>query len=317
MDAKKIAFASFLFLAIILQPAFCEQAGNSTLSVTFLSSDGTPLSGEMVTFSVDGSDVTAYTDAGGVATVEAAAGGEVRASVKKNEYDYSFSFNVSADGSPTSDTARLPQLLTIDSFEASPDGAGCYRLSAKASDPRTNKPISVRMAQVKNGAQGGAVQLSIDDSNAYVGRVCAEAGTVVVVTASNTYETAVKNITLTAPAPPPPPEPIQPVANFTNSTNATGQLVPPAPSGPGLSEVLGSVFVAIVVVAIVALAAIVALSRLNPGVAKYFARTYEILVGSAVRPINEYLRTVFRKKEPPPELPTFGQPPQGPMAPQV
>ena len=47
------------------------------------------------------------------------------------------------------------------------------------------------------------------------------------------------------------------------------------------------------------------------GIAKYFTHAWGLLAESTVRPIVEYLRSLARKREPPPELPTFGQPPSG------
>jgi hypothetical protein len=88
---------------------------------------------------------------------------------------------------------------------------------------------------------------------------------------------------------------------------------------PSPIEGLGAVLVGIVILALVFGAAVIVLGRTNPqaagGAVKYLARTWDMLAGSTVRPIVEYLRSIFRKKEPPP-VASFGQqPPSGPMMP--
>ena len=309
--AKTVAFAAFLLLSC-LPLAHCS--GATVLSVAFLSIDGTPLAGEKVSFSAGGADSTAYTDAAGVASISLTASGEVNASVKKNDYNYLFSYNVAADGIAKNVTAALLPLLRIDRFEAAPAGEGCYKLSAKASDPRTNRPITVKMEKLMpDGSPDGAVQLSIDDNGMYVGNVCTSAETRVAVTASNAYETTTRNLTI-APAAPPPVQ--LPPANITNKTNETVKQPPfePETSAPP-SDVLGTAFIGIAILALAAFAAILIISRFNPGVAKYFGHTYEMMLGSLVRPINEYLRSVLGRRPPPPQVPKFGLPPQGPMMP--
>jgi len=289
--------------------------GSSMLTIKFISADGTALAGEKVTFTYDGTDISAYTDAGGMASIDVDKSGEVFASVKKNDYAYSFSFNVTADGSPQNGTAVLAPLLKIDYFESKPEGQGCYMLSAKASDPRLNKPISIRMVQVKNDSTpAGEVRVALGESGMYTGTVCTTPDMSVKVIASNAYETVEKTIALAQASVQEPPRPVN------VQPNATGPVVLPKPiveTSP--VEGLGAILVGIVILALIFCAAALVLGRQNPqaagGVAKYFAHTWNVLGGSTVRPIVEYLRSLIRKKEPP-QMPTFGQqPPAGPMMP--
>ncbi|MFA6908095.1 MAG: hypothetical protein WC263_04690, partial [Candidatus Micrarchaeia archaeon] len=164
--------------------------GSTMLTVKFMLQNGTPLSGEKVVFSHGGADVSAYTDAGGAVSIDVGANGTVLASVRKNDYDYSFAFNVTADGRLKSETAVLAPLLKIDYFESRSDGAGCYRLSAKASDPRLNKPISLRMMQVRSdNTTAGEIRTELGEDGMRAGRVCAGDGMSVKAVASNAYET--------------------------------------------------------------------------------------------------------------------------------
>ncbi|MFA6213839.1 MAG: hypothetical protein WC717_01015 [Candidatus Micrarchaeia archaeon] len=69
-------------------------SGGTVLSVTFIAPDKSALAGEKAVFTFEGRNVSAYTDAGGVASVEIRESGPVLASVRKNDHDYEFSFNV-------------------------------------------------------------------------------------------------------------------------------------------------------------------------------------------------------------------------------
>jgi hypothetical protein len=287
--------------------------GSTMLTVKFTTTDNKSLSGEKIVFSYGGTEVSAYTDAGGKASIDVDKDGEVVASVRKNDYNYSFSFNVTADGNPKSETAVLAPLLKIDYFESTSEGAGCYRLSAKASDPRLNKPISIRMMQVKNDSTpAGEIRVALDENNMHTGRVCAGPEMSVKVIASNAYETVERVIPLSQVASPEPPKP----ANASQPQNSTPPVILPKPvveTSP--IEGLGAIFVGIVMLVLIFGAAIIALGRTNPqaagGMTKYFTHTWGMLAGSTVRPIVEYLRSLIRKKEPPQS--SFGQ---GPMMPQ-
>lgn len=286
--------------------------GSTVLSVRFVSPDNTSLAGEKVVFSYDGADVSAYTDAGGVVSIEVESGSEVIAVVKKNDFDYSFVFNVTANGSQKNETAVLAPLLKIDYFESMSDGPGCYRLSARVSDPRLNKPIAVRMMQVKNNTSAGEIHVALDENSMYIGRVCAGLETSVKVIASNMYETAEKTIALSQAAAPEPPKPV----NVSHPpTNNTTTILPKPAVEPSPMEGLGAIAVAIVILVLIFGVAALILGRANPraagGMAKYFTHTWGMLAGSTVRPIVEYLRSLIRKKEPPQS--PFGQ---GPMMPQ-
>ena len=309
--AEKIALAAILFLAMAIPAGFCSdiallQSGSTMLSVKFMSADNTSLSGEKIVFSYGGTSVSTYTDAGGIASVNVDKGGEVLASVKKNDYNYSFAFQVAADGSPKSETAVLALLLKIEYFESAPDGPGCYKLSAKASDPRQNRPISIRMMQVKNDSTpAGEIRAAPDENGVYVGKVCTVPEMSVKVVASNLYETAEKTIALAQPAAPEPPVNVpQP------PTAAAPPLLPKPAVEPSPVEGLGAIFVGIVILVLVFGASLLILGRASPksagGMAKYFSRTWGVLAGSAVRPIIEYLRSLIRKKEPPP-IASFGR----------
>ena len=323
-DVKKIAVVSILFLAMLLQMAFGADAGASAeqstmLSVKFISADNKTLSGEKIVFSYGGTIASAYTDAGGTASIAIDKSGEVVASVKKNDYNYSFVFSVTVGGSPKSETAVLAPLLKIDYFESKSDGPGCYMLSAKASDPRLNKPISVRMMQMKNDSTpAGSIRVALDENSMYTGRVCAGPEMSVKVIASNAYETVEKTISLARTDIVAPPAPV----NASRPTNTTAYAILPKPvveTSP--VDGLGAIFVGIVILVLIFGTAVIILGRTNPqaaGVmAKYFSHAGGILAGSTVRPIIEYLRSLIRKKEPPP-IASFGQPPpQGPTIPSA
>ena len=288
-------------------------SGGTMLTVKFISTDGTALSGEKVVFSHGGADVSAYTDAGGRVSIDVGMDREILASVKKNDYNYLFAFNVTADGSPKNETAMLAPLLKIDYFESVSDGSGCYRLSAKASDPRLNKPISVKMALVANGSEPASeIRTALDENGMYTGRVCAGQGISVKVVASNSYETAEKTISLSpAGMPEPPPQ--------VNVPPPAPPTVLPKPVETSPVEGLGAILVGIVMLVLIFGAAALMLGRQNPqaagGMARYFTHTWGMMAESTVRPIVEYLRSIFRKKEPPP-ITSFGQqPPSGPMMP--
>ena len=285
-------------------------SSSTTLSVKFISTGNTSLAGEKIVFSYDGTDVSAYADAGGRASIDVNRNCTVIASVKKNDYNYSFEFSVIADGSPKNETAVLAPLLKIDYFESAPDGPGCYKLSAKASDPRLNKPISVRMAQVKNdGTPAGEIRLALGENGTYAGRACAGQGMSAKVIASNAYETVEKTIPLSQAGAQEPP------ASEPQPPNATAPAILPKPVADAPPfEGLGAIFAGIAILAMIFGAAVIALGRANPqatgGMAKYLTHAWGILAGSAVRPIVEYLRSLIRKREPPP-ISSFGQQPQG------
>ncbi len=314
MDAKKIALAALIFLAFAAGAGFCGdgaqlQPGGTVLSVAFLSIDRAPLAGEKVTFTLGGKDVSAYTDANGMASVGVDASGEVVASVRKNDYNYSFIFNVDADGSPKSEIAALAPLLKIESFESAPDGHGCYSLSANVSDPRKNKPISIKMLQIEaNGTQAGDIRVALDENSIYSGNVCAVPGMSVKVVASNAYETAEKTILLAEAAKPEPPAPA--VTPPPQNATAAPPAAMPKPMDISPLEMLSVALVGVVIFVMIIAASVLVLGRANPhaagGMAKYFSRTWGIFAGSAVRPIVEYLRSLIKKKEPPP-ISAFGQ----------
>lgn len=290
-----------------------QTPGSTLLTVTFVSANSTPVGGEKATFFYDGAESSAYTDANGAASTEVEKSGEVRASMRRNGYDYSFTFNVTADGKPKSETAALYPLLKIEYFESVQDGAGCYRLSAKVSDPRSDRPISVKMAQMQNGTQASSLAVSLDENGMYSTRVCAGSDALVRAVASNAYESVEKTIMLSAQG--------QPAGNQTAQQNATRQPILPPPIRPtSPTEGLEVVLVVIAVLVTLLGASALVLGRRNPeaagGVAKYFSHTYEIMLGSTVRPIVEYLRSLLRRREPPLQPPVFQQPPpMGPMMP--
>ncbi|MFA5930546.1 MAG: hypothetical protein WC861_06710 [Candidatus Micrarchaeia archaeon] len=312
-DAKNIALAALLFLALSA-PGFCSvplQPGSTVLSVAFTSIDGTPLAGEKVTFTLGGRSVSSYTDAGGVVSIGVDSSGEVLAYVKKNDYNYTFSFNVVADGIPKSEKAALAPLLRIEYFGAKSDGPSCYILSANASDPRQNRPISIRMLLVNNGGTpAGEIRVALDESYMYAGRVCAGADMSVKVIASNTYETVEKTIPLAqAEGQPQPPVAAPP------QPPAAPPILPKPNVEPSPIEGLGAILVGIAILAVVLGAAVMVLGRSSPAgnMAKSFSRAWGMVVGSSVRPIVEYLRSLVRKK--PPTIPFGQQPPKGPMMP--
>ncbi|MFA6213840.1 MAG: hypothetical protein WC717_01020 [Candidatus Micrarchaeia archaeon] len=151
----------------------------------------------------------------------------------------------------------------------------------------------------------------MDENGVYAGRVCVREDALVRVVASNAYETTEKAFSLAASVKPPPqPEPGEPEP----------QPVAPEPSVPAqparavtLEETLGTLAAAAVMVALVAGIGIVFLGRHNPqaagGMLKAAGQMQELFMRSIARPILEYLRSVFKKKEPPQQ--TFGQQQKG------
>jgi len=279
-------------------------ANKTTVSVRFTNQDNTPISGERIVFLAGGIEVPSYTNALGVAAVSVSQDGELNATLHKNDYDYHFSFNVTADGVAKEEAAVLPPLLKIDYFESKPDGPDCYMLSAKVSDPRTNRPISIKIVPLMNDTELGELPVSLDENGLYTARVCAGANALVKATAFNAYERAEKTIALIYVPPPLPPE--QPNATQGNGTlpNLPQPVTPTSPN-----EGLAAIVLGIMLLAIISVAAVVVLGRKSTdaagGPVKYFIHTWGILMASTVRPIIEYLHSIFRKKEPPP--PTFGQ----------
>ena len=151
--------------------------GSATLSVTFIGLDGQPLSGEKVVFYYNGAETPTYTDARGTASIDFRGSGEAYATLKKNDYDYLFAYNVTA-GRGKSETAVLYPLLKIDYLEPVKEVDGCYKVSAKVSDPRTNRPVYMKMAQVLDGREI-ELPVEIDEAGMYVARLCAADGTLV------------------------------------------------------------------------------------------------------------------------------------------
>jgi len=295
-----------------------KKANKTMVSIKFISIDNTPVSGEKILFYADGIEVPSYTNALGIATISVSETGKLRATIRKNDYDYAFSFNITADGIAKEETAVLSPLLKIEYFESKQDGIDCYLLSAKVSDPRTNRPISIKIIPIQNGTSLGELPVSLDDNGLYSARVCAGASVLVRATASNIYETVEKTISLIYIPPTPPP--VQANTTTENGTQGNGTQLPQPVTPPSATDGLGAAIIAVVLLIIVFGGAVMVLGKKNPetagGVTKYFAHTWGVLLGSTVRPIIEYLHSWFRKKEPPP-MASFGQqpPPTGPMMP--
>ena len=283
------------------------KANKTAVSVKFISIGNTPVSGEKVVFYADGIEVPSYTNTLGIATVSVSEDGELRALLHMNDYDYAFSFNITADGVAKEETAVLSPLLKIEYFESRPDGPDCYLLSAKVSDPRTSRPISMKIFPLQNGTELGEFPVSLDENGLYTVRVCAGANALVKAVASNAYETVEKTISLTYTPPPPPP--VQANTTGNGTLLPIGQTV--TPTSP--IEGVGAVVIAIMLLVIVFGAAVMLLGKKSPesagGMTKYFAHTYAVLLGSTVRPIIEYLHSLIKKKEPP-RGSVFYQPPQ-------
>ncbi len=283
-------------------------ANKTAVSVKFITAGNAPAAGEKVVFYADGIEVPSYTNALGIATVSVSGSGELRALIHINDYDYAFSFNVTADGAAKEETAVLAPLLKIEYFESRPDGQDCYLLSAKVSDPRTNRPISIKIFPLQNGTALPELPVSLDENGLYSVRVCAGADALVKAVASNSYETVEKTISLTYVPPAPPPA-------QANATAGNGTLPPlPQPVSPSSPiEGVGAMIMAILLLVIVFGAAVVVLGKKSPesagGVMKYFTHTWGLLMGSTVRPIIEYLHSLIKKKEPP-RGSVFYQPPQ-------
>ena len=150
----------------------------------------------------------------------------------------------------------------------------------------------------------------------YSARVCAGPDALVRVVVSNSYDTVEKTIAVTYAG-----EKERPQPGTAPTANATGQPLLPQPNRQtSPSEGLEVVMVLVAILVTVLGAAAIILGRSNPeasgGVMKYFTHTYGILLGSTVRPIVEYLRSILRRREPPVQPPMFqSPPPQGPMMP--
>ncbi len=275
--------------------------GSATLSVTFVGLGNEPLAGERVVFYYDGAETPIYADARGTASLDFRGSGEAFATVKKNGYDYLFSYNVTS-GQGMEETAALYPLLKIDYLESSQEGEGCYKVLAKVSDPRINRPISVKIMQVREGPQTTELPVEIDENGFYSTRICASPDTLVKAVASNTYETSERTISLSYAAPLPSPEPVVPPGGADSTMPQ-----PIRPTSP--TEGLEVIVVLIVLLAVVFGAAMLMLGKKDPqaagGMMKYFTHGWGMMLGSTVRPIVEYLRSLVKKKEPPAGGPMF------------
>lgn len=270
--------------------------GSATLSVTFLGLDGAPLSGEKVVFYYNGAETPTYTDARGAASIDYRGSGEATAILRKNDYDYLFSYNVTA-GQGASGTAVLYPLLKIDYLESVNEGDGCYKVSAKVSDPRANRPVYMKMVQVRDGKET-ELPVEIDENGFYTARLCASEGTLVKAVASNSYETSERTISVSYV-----PQPSQPAPDAQQ--NATSMVPQPIrPTSP--SEGLEVVFVLVVLLAVVFAGAVFVLGKNDPqaagGMFKYFTHGWGIVMASTVRPIVEYVRSILKKREKPPPV---------------
>ena len=176
-----------------------KNVNKTAISVRFISIDNKPVSNENVVFYADGNEVPARTDEMGIATVNVSETWEMCAKLRQNDYDYLFSFNITADGTAKEEIAVLYKLLKLENFESKPDGNGCYLLSAKVTDPRTGHPLSIKFIPLQNGSTLGELPVLLDDNCFYSARICAEASAKVMAIAANTYETVEKTISLSDP----------------------------------------------------------------------------------------------------------------------
>jgi hypothetical protein len=205
--------------------------------------------------------------------------------------------------------------LKIDYLESVKEGDGCYKVSAKVSDPRANRPVYMKMVQVREGQQV-ELPVEIDENGFYASRLCAADGTLVKAVASNAYETAERTISVSYVPQPSAPAP----SGQQNATSIVPQ--PIRPTSP--SEGLEVIFVLVVLLAVVFAGAVFVLGKNDPqaagGIAKYFTHGWGIMMASTVRPIVEYVRSILKKREKPPAMggPMFPpQEPRGPMMPPL
>jgi hypothetical protein len=268
------------------------QSEKTLLSVAFFSENNAPIGGEKAALDCDGSELAAYTDANGVAIFEISKSCEARAAISRNGYNYSFSFNATADGIPKRITFGTYQLLKIDAFESRLKEDGCHFLFAQVSDPRKNRPITVKIVRVVNGVES-ELPVTPEENGAYTAILCAAPGTIVKAYASNIYEAAEKTLEIEQAPPPKPPEPeAEPQKNTTAP-----------PDDFKIKKVSADVEIEVVLVGIVLILCLLAvialiLNRKDSQLSKYFTESWGVLLGSILRPIIVYLRSL-RKKEPP------------------
>jgi hypothetical protein len=216
------------------------------------------------------------------------------ASIAKNGYTYAFYFNFTADGSPKRVSFGLYPLLKIETFESMLDESGCHLIFAKVSDPRKNRPITVRIVRITSGTES-ELPMSSGENGTYSSKLCAGTGAVVKAYASNAYEAAEKMLVLEQAAPLPPPiEPEKPQVNDTPAPPKEEFQLKKVSSDWEPEVVLAGVGMIFVLVAIIALI----VGRKDPRMSKYFVESWGVLLGSILRPIIVYLRSL-KKKEPP------------------
>jgi len=305
-----------------------EKANRTNVSVRFIAMNNTPISGEKIVFYADGIEVPSYTDDAGIATIDVYETWELCAMLHKNDYDYFFSFNITADGIAKEEAAILFPLLKLEYFGSKPDGPGCYRLSAKVSDPRTNRQLSIKFIPLQEGSTLGELPISLDENNFYFARVCTDPDVLIRAVASNTYETVEETISLTHSPPLPPPlaqtnairkcmllpfpqenvtaNGTMPPTNETPSpakVNATNPPLPPPPVAPPSPKDEPNPVIVGIVILVVVMGAVVIVRSKNPNfveiVVNYFTHLTGNALGTAMRPILEYLRSIFRKNDPP------------------
>lgn len=207
--------------------------GKILLGILFTEMNGTPLSGQAVSFSYAGGASTRLTDSSGRALFTLDRNGTLSMSLRKHDHDYNFTysitiqngtpasiervgtiitFNESGTDMPLDTTLALYPVLVINSLSAQEESENCFAVFANVTDPRTSVPLQVQMSKASSAdpAAFSDIQTSLDDMGLYYSQLCIKSDTIVRVAASNRYEATSAAISIAhathAPSAPPAPQ---------------------------------------------------------------------------------------------------------------
>lgn len=212
------------------------------------------VAGQLVELSIGGRNYSAYSDQMGVAAIVIGnATGEANARVKRNEYEYRFSYRV-VNGT-RNETLALYPLLRIGPLGWEKPSINCYILSANVSDPRVGlqlQVVAIKSRKFGNLTLNETLPLEMDDEGLFSAKMCIDSDVQVKARATNKYdaaESAALDLTYQKYIPPP----VRPL-------NYSG-LPPPAPPSPKPPENLFLWVVVLVLVGTIGGAAFIARKR--------------------------------------------------------
>ena len=258
----------------------------NSFNARLVDAKGGPVAGQLVELSIGGGNYSAYSDSKGVAAILIGnATGEANASVKRNEYEYHFSYQ-GVNGT-RNETVVLYPLLRISSFEWEKPSLNCYLLSANVSDPRVG--LQLQVAAIKSRKFGNftlneTLPLGMDEEGLFSIRMCIDSDVQVKAMAMNKYDSAESvalNLAYQKYTPPPPP--------------MVNRSALPSPAQPKSPENLFLWVVVLVLVGAIGGAAFIARKRFGH---------------QPVRLMLEYLRLILKtirgKRRGPPPISPFG-----------